>query len=376
MKRQTPTIIGTSAPLIAALDHISRLASIDRPALIVGERGTGKELAAERLHYLSPRWDQTLTKVNCGAITETLLESELFGHEAGAFTGANKQHAGRFELTDGGTLFLDELATMSTRLQEKLLRVIEYGEFERVGGQRTLHVDVRIVAATNADLPALADRGVFRWDLLDRLSFDVVHLPPLRDRELDLQELAQHFSVRMCTELGWSYFPGFTPAAIACLQGHHWPGNIRELKNVVERSLFRAQNPEDPIHDIIIDPFHDNAAGRVIPVDSSAQLGDGHDTARDITHDFTRDKNHDTHHGKTYDNESASSKVARSGNRGWPISLKSRLQEEERRWLAAALEESGQRQNDAASLLGLSYHQMRALVRKHQLHTRPRRREQ
>ena len=376
MERQTPTIIGTSAPLIAALDHISRLASIDRPALIVGERGTGKELAAERLHYLSPRWDQTLTKVNCGAITETLLESELFGHEAGAFTGANKQHAGRFELTDGGTLFLDELATMSTRLQEKLLRVIEYGEFERVGGQRTLHVDVRIVAATNADLPALADRGVFRWDLLDRLSFDVVHLPPLRDRELDLQELAQHFSVRMCTELGWSYFPGFTPAAIACLQGHHWPGNIRELKNVVERSLFRAQNPEDPIHDIIIDPFHDNAAGRVIPVDSSAQLGDGHDTARDITHGFTRDKNRDTHHGKTYDNESASSKVARSGNRGWPISLKSRLQEEERRWLAAALEESGQRQNDAASLLGLSYHQMRALVRKHQLHTRPRRREQ
>ena len=376
MKRQTPTIIGTSAPLIAALDHISRLASIDRPALIVGERGTGKELAAERLHYLSPRWDQTLTKVNCGAITETLLESELFGHEAGAFTGANKQHAGRFELTDGGTLFLDELATMSTRLQEKLLRVIEYGEFERVGGQRTLRVDVRIVAATNADLPALADRGVFRWDLLDRLSFDVVHLPPLRDRELDLQELAQHFSVRMCTELGWSYFPGFTPTAIACLQGHHWPGNIRELKNVVERSLFRAQNPEDPIHDIIIDPFHDNAAGRVIPVDSSAQLGDGHDTARDITHGFTRDKNHDTHHGKTYDNESASSKVARSGNRGWPISLKSRLQEEERRWLAAALEESGQRQNDAASLLGLSYHQMRALVRKHQLHTRPRRREQ
>ena len=376
MKRQTPTIIGTSAPLIAALDHISRLASIDRPALIVGERGTGKELAAERLHYLSPRWDQTLTKVNCGAITETLLESELFGHEAGAFTGANKQHAGRFELTDGGTLFLDELATMSTRLQEKLLRVIEYGEFERVGGQRTLHVDVRIVAATNADLPALADRGVFRWDLLDRLSFDVVHLPPLRDRELDLQELAQHFSVRMCTELGWSYFPGFTPTAIACLQGHHWPGNIRELKNVVERSLFRAQNPEDPIHDIIIDPFHDNAAGRVIPVDSSAQLGDGHDTARDITHGFTRDKNHDTHHGKTYDNESASSKVARSGNRGWPISLKSRLQEEEQRWLAAALEESGQRQNDAASLLGLSYHQMRALVRKHQLHTRPRRREQ
>jgi psp operon transcriptional activator len=174
----------------------------------------------------------------------------------------------------------------------------------------------------------------------------------------------------MCTELGWSYFPGFTPAAMECLRSHHWPGNIRELKNVVERSLFRAQNPEDPIHDIIIDPFHDNAASRAIPADSGAQLGDGHDTARDTPLGSTRDKNHHKHYGNLHDNESASS------NRGWPISLKSRLQEEERRWLAAALEDSGQRQNDAASLLGLSYHQMRALVRKHQLHTRPRRREQ
>ena len=376
MKRHTPTIIGTSTPLTAALDHISRLASIDRPALIVGERGTGKELAAERLHYLSPRWDQTLTKVNCGAITETLLESELFGHEAGAFTGATKQHAGRFELTDGGTLFLDELATMSTRLQEKILRIIEYGEFERVGGQRTLQVDVRIVAATNADLPALADRGVFRWDLLDRLSFDVVHLPPLRNREQDLLELAQHFSVGMCAELGWSYFPGFTPAAMECLQSHHWPGNIRELKNVVERSLFRAQNPEDPINNIIIDPFHDTAAREITPFGSGAELGDGHDFSPDSTHDAAHEKSHDTHHDATHSNESTSSTAAHSGNTEWPISLKSRLQEEERRWLAAALEDSGQRQNDAASLLGLSYHQMRALVRKHQLHTRPRRREQ
>ena len=376
MKRHTPTIIGTSTPLTAALDHISRLASIDRPALIVGERGTGKELAAERLHYLSHRWDQTLTKVNCGAITETLLETELFGHEAGAFTGATKQHAGRFELTDGGTLFLDELATMSTRLQEKILRIIEYGEFERVGGQRTLQVDVRIVAATNADLPALADRGVFRWDLLDRLSFDVVHLPPLRDRERDLLELAQHFSVGMCTELGWSYFPGFTPAAMVCLQSHHWPGNIRELKNVVERSLFRAQNPEDPINNIIIDPFHDTAARKTTPFGSGAELGDGHDFSPDSTHDAAHEKSHDTHHDATHSNESTSSTAAHSGNTEWPISLKSRLQEEERRWLAAALADSGQRQNDAASLLGLSYHQMRALVRKHQLHTRPRRREQ
>ena len=156
MHSQAPSIIGESPQLAAALDHISRLAAIDRSVLIIGERGTGKELAAERLHYLSSRWDQTFTKINCSAIAETLLESELFGHEAGAFTGATKQHVGRFELTDGGTLFLDELATMSLRLQEKLLQVIEYGEFERVGGQKTLQVDVRLVAATNADLPSLA----------------------------------------------------------------------------------------------------------------------------------------------------------------------------------------------------------------------------
>jgi psp operon transcriptional activator len=234
MNPQAPNIIGESPQLAAALDHISRLAAIDRSVLIVGERGTGKELAAERLHYLSPRWDQTFTKINCSAITETLLESELFGHEAGAFTGATKQHIGRFELTDDGTLFLDELATMSLRLQEKLLRVIEYGEFERVGGQKTLQVDVRLVAATNANLPFLADEGLFRWDLLDRLSFDVVHLPPLREREDDLYELAQHFSVRMCRELGWDYFPGFSDSAIRQLTAHHWPGNIRELKNAVE----------------------------------------------------------------------------------------------------------------------------------------------
>ena len=204
MESQAPTIIGESTALATALDHISRLAGIDRPVLVIGERGTGKELAAERLHYLSPRWNETFTKINCSAITETLLESELFGHEAGAFTGATKQHIGRFELTDGGTLFLDELATMSPRLQEKLLRVIEYGEFERVGGQKTLRVDVRLVAATNADLPAMADAGLFRWDLLDRLSFDVVKLPPLREREDDLMELAHHFGMRMCRELGWA----------------------------------------------------------------------------------------------------------------------------------------------------------------------------
>ena len=336
MNPQAPNIIGESSQLAAALDHISRLAAIDRSVLIIGERGTGKELAAERLHYLSPRWDQTFTKINCSAIAETLLESELFGHEAGAFTGATKQHIGRFELTDGGTLFLDELATMSLRLQEKLLRVIEYGEFERVGGQKTLQVDVRLVGATNIDLPALADRGQFRWDLLDRLSFDVVHLPPLRDRDDDVFELAEHFALRMCRELGWEYFPGFSDAALAQLGSHHWPGNIRELKNAVERSLFRASENAVPIEQIVIDPF---APGNGAPITAS-ERSDAHGAPP--THLIQ-----------------------------WPIDLKAAIKDAERDWLIRALAAAGQRQNEAATLLALNYNQMRSLVRKHGLMTRP-----
>ena len=206
-------MIGDSSALAAALDHLSRLAPINRPVLVLGERGTGKELAAQRLHFLSSRWDAPLLKVNCAAMAETLLESELFGHEAGAFTGATRSHQGRFERADGGTLFLDELATMSPRLQEKLLRLVEYGEFERVGGQKTHQVDVRVVAATNADLPAMAEAGEFRHDLLDRLSFDIVHLPPLRVRHGDTLTLAEHFAIQMSAELGWDYFPGFSDRA-------------------------------------------------------------------------------------------------------------------------------------------------------------------
>ncbi|MCB1848430.1 MAG: sigma 54-interacting transcriptional regulator, partial [Halieaceae bacterium] len=194
-------MIGNSTALAGALERLSSLAAINRPILVMGERGTGKELAAERLHYLSARWDAPLVKVNCAAMAESLLESELFGHEAGAFTGATRSQRGRFERADGGTLFLDELATMSVRLQEKLLRLVEYGEFERLGGQQTLQVDVRVIAATNVDLRALARDGRFRADLLDRLSFDVVHLPALRQRPGDIPELAQHFAVQLCSEL-------------------------------------------------------------------------------------------------------------------------------------------------------------------------------
>ncbi len=220
-----------------------KLLPLEKPVLIVGERGTGKELIAARLHYLSNRWDAEFIKMNCAAISDSLLESELFGHESGAFTGATRNHRGRFERADGGTLFLDELATTSKLVQEKILRVIEYGEFERVGGNKTIRTSVRLVAATNEDLPTLADEGVFRRDLLDRLAFDVITLPPLRHRPDDITLLAEHFAINMATELGQTLFPGFTDRARETLLQHDWPGNVRELKNVVERCVYRNPDP-------------------------------------------------------------------------------------------------------------------------------------
>ena len=206
------TVIGESHALNTALDHISNLAGIDRSILVTGERGTGKEIAANRLHFLSSRWQGPFIKLNCASLPENLLDSELFGYEPGAFTGARRSHQGRFERADGGTLFLDELGTMPIALQEKLLRVIEYGELERIGGSQTIKVDVRVVAATNADLPVMAAKGEFRWDLLDRLTFDVVNMPPLRARERDIALLAEHFAVRFAAESGWNHSRDFRQA--------------------------------------------------------------------------------------------------------------------------------------------------------------------
>jgi psp operon transcriptional activator len=248
-------LIGQANSFLEVLEKVSHLAQLDKPVLIIGERGTGKELIAARLHYLSQRWDQNYVTLNCAALNENLLESELFGHESGAFTGAGKRHEGRFERANAGTLFLDELANTSGLVQEKLLRVIEYGEFERVGGSKTVKVDTRLVCATNEDLPSLADAGEFRSDLLDRLAFDVITLPPLRARQEDILVLAEHFAVSMTKELGWELFSGFSRKAKEFLLEYDWPGNVRELKNVVERSVYRAANPHVPVHEIILDPF-------------------------------------------------------------------------------------------------------------------------
>ncbi len=250
-----PTPIGESPAFQDMLAHVSRLAPLDRPVLVVGERGTGKELIASRLNYLSARWDRPFVKLNCAALAETLLDSELFGHEAGAFTGAVRRRPGRFELADEGTLFLDEIASASLAVQEKILRVIEYGTFERIGGNGTLAVDVRVIAATNADLPLLAETGRFRADLLDRLAFEVVTLPPLRARKEDIPLLAEHFARRMTAELKRGYFPGFAPAAMRLLLAHDWPGNVRELRNSVERSVCAMGRGDHPLEDIKLDPF-------------------------------------------------------------------------------------------------------------------------
>ena len=326
-----PAIIGESDRFNYALEQLSLVAPLHKPVLVVGERGTGKELMAQRLHYLSERWDRAFIKLNCAALSESLLESALFGHEAGAFTGASKRVHGCFERAHEGTLFLDELAAASTRVQEKLLRAIEYGEIERLGGQETLTVDVRVVAATNADLPALAEEGVFRADLLDRLAFDVLHLPPLRLRGEDILLLADSFARVMCRELKWPVFEGFTRQASEQLMAYSWPGNIRELKNEIERSLYRHHDMASPLDQIIFDPFQppwvDETVSQSKEVEGKAEQGVGSDLLN--------------------------------------LGLKHRVMSFEYDLLRQALIRHGYQQKRTAEYLGLTYHQLRAYLRKY-----------
>ncbi len=254
-RQEEQALIGESPGFLEILERVSRVAPLNKPVLIIGERGTGKELIAARLHYLSSRWDMPFVKLNCAALAESLLETELFGHEAGAFTGAARRRFGRFELANQGSLFLDELANTSQRIQEKVLRVIEYGEFERVGSSDSITTDVRIIGATNQDLPTLAKEGRFREDLLDRLAFDVITLPPLRERPEDILPLAEHFAIKMAGELGLDLFSGFAESARDRLLNYPWPGNVRELKNVVERAVYRNDDPGEEISSIDLDPF-------------------------------------------------------------------------------------------------------------------------
>ena len=235
--RRKYSIIGQSSPLTGVLEEARRAANLPRPMLIRGERGTGKELLAAYIHYSGTRNDEPFVTVNCAALSGNLLESEIFGHEKGAFTGAAERRIGRFELADRGTLFLDEIGNMSVDFQKKMLRVIEYQSFERVQGTETIHVDVRVIAATNADLEAMIGDGSFRVDLYDRLAFQTLHVPPLRVRKEDIPRLVEHFAEAMAAEVAGVPHRRFSDSAIGKLQECDWPGNVRELRYLVERTV-------------------------------------------------------------------------------------------------------------------------------------------
>lgn len=324
-----PEALGQSEAFLDFQEKLSRVARVDRPVLLIGERGTGKELAARRLHYLSQRWAEPLVELNCAALAPTLIESELFGHEAGAFTGASGRRRGRFEAANGGSLFLDELGSIPLPVQEKILRVVEYGSFERVGGSESVRTDVRIIGATNADLPALAAQGRFMRDLLDRLSFEVLYVPPLRERREDIRLLAEHFAVRMAVELGRTEPPEFTGAALAALEAHPWRGNIRELKNTVERAVYRSESTR--IANFEFDPFQ--SSYRSAPAEP---IQPDRDTPAQMPL-------------SSVENDFCAAMAARE------IEL-----------IRQALEAARHNQRKAAEYLGLSYHQFRGLYRKYQ----------
>lgn len=320
--------LGQSEAFLNFQEHLSRIAPVNRPVLIIGERGTGKELAATRIHFLSKRWQKPFVTLNCAALSPTLIAAELFGHAKGAFTGAQTQREGRFEAANGGTLFLDEIGMIPMEAQEKILRVVEYGVFERVGSSDAVEVDVRIVAATNADLPAMAADGRFKRDLLDRLSFDVLFLPPLRQRTGDVMLLSDHFARRMAFELGRPEVPRFSKKAASALENHHWEGNIRELKNVVERAVYRTD--KTVINDIEFDPFQSPYG----PLKAA----------------------------QTPPPRIEETKPMASANQG---SLKEAVGQLEVAMIKEALTKAQFNQKKAAAILGLTYDQFRGLKRKH-----------
>lgn len=307
--------IVSSSPLIEGLlEQVEQVASIPRPVLIRGERGTGKELIAAALHYGGDRRDRAFVKMNCAALSDTLLESELFGHEKGAFTGAAEMRRGRFESADGGTLFLDEIGNTSLEFQKNVLRVIEYQEFERTGGSQTIHVDVRVVAATNADLELEIAEGRFRADLYDRLRFSIIQLPPLRERKEDIRPLVDYFTGQICDEVPSIERRSFAAGALTTLESYAWPGNVRELKFAVERALCVAGETEVVVEDL---PHEVRGEGDVtLP-------GPGN-----------------------FDEQVASV---------------------ERGLLKRSLEQVGGSQKEAAERLGLTYDRFRHLLRKHQI---------
>jgi len=335
--------LGESEAFLNMQERVSRAAATDRPVILIGERGTGKELAAARLHLLSPRWGQPYVTLNCASLTESLIESELFGHEAGAFTGAVRLRKGRFEIANGGTLFLDEIATLPVTVQEKILRVVEYGQMERVGSSETRRVDVRLVAAANVDLRALARSGRFRQDLLDRLSFEIITLPPLRHRGDDILLLAEHFARQMTHELSLDFIPEFSPPAREALMNYTWPGNIRELKNVVERMVYRATGPV--IDQIVFDPFEPGEPLAAPPRETAQkESGDGTRAVAD---------------------QATAQPVSALPPELATMALPQAVRALETYRVRHALQECRFNQRKAAARLGITYDQLRNVLRRH-----------
>ncbi|MEP3654356.1 MAG: sigma 54-interacting transcriptional regulator [Litorimonas sp.] len=258
-----PQPIGQSQAYLAILDRVSDSAVLERPVLLVGERGTGKELIAKRLHFLSPRWEKVFITVNCAAFTDERLDEELFGQ---SFLDGREDTNGKFYHADEGTIFLDNVDTMSPRLQEKLMGAVEYGRYEASGEHAEQEVDVRVISASAVDLPYAVEQGDFRADLLSRLAFEVLTLPPLRARRDDIMPLSDHFGRKIAAELGADSFPGFTAEASEALLARRWTGNVRELKSVIERNTAKAWLADETLSNPIgggpsgplqFDPFED-----------------------------------------------------------------------------------------------------------------------
>ncbi len=342
MERPTENYIGESEVFLDFLHRIAEAATVDRSVLVIGERGSGKELAASRLHYLSKRWQKNLVTLNCAALAPSLIESELFGYEQGAFTGANKTRKGRFEEAQGGTLFLDEIGNIPMQVQEKILRVVEYGTYERVGSSVTHEADVRIIGATNANLKELCNQGKFKEDLLDRLSFEVIFVPPLRERGEDILLLANYFASRMSLECGITEPIVFSDEVMTQLLSYSWPGNVRELKNVIERAVYRSKG--EIISSIQLDPFTN-------PFDSTDTKKPTLESVAPFIGSSLPAQKPQTM-AQFYDNI--------------PINKLNDTKEAiEKNLLERALKQANGNQKEAAALMELSYDQFRGLYRKH-----------
>lgn len=374
--RYTQQPLGESEVFLDFQRQLSRAATVDRSVLVVGERGSGKEIAASRLHYLSPRWQKNLVTVNCAALPPSLIETELFGYEQGAFTGAQKTRKGRFEEAEGGTLFLDEIGLIPLEVQEKILRVVEYGTYERVGSSVTHEANVRIVGATNADLPKLCAEGKFKEDLLDRLSFEVLFLPPLRERGDDILLLANYFAAKMAMECGWEDLPVLSDTVCDQLMHYSWPGNVRELKNLIERAVYRSDTPL--IDRVDFNPFA-NPYSSCPATTSSKTLAESSEATRREMAEADAEKDSVW----SFENETSSSNLPTvvggshtamekatavsetAGLESLPLDKYEQAKEHlDLIFLRRALAVANDVQREAAKLLNLTYDQFRGLYRK------------